>query len=120
MGNPLGLAPRRVTAQGEHVVDTRVADLAEDLDQALGRLADAGEVSHRLDLEVLLDPLRDLDRALASRAGGAVSHGDVVRVVGPEHFERVLQHAAAVVGLRREELEGEAGLAGRDDLVDAH
>ena len=43
-------------------------DLVEDLAQPVDRLADAGQVRHRLEAEVLLDPLRDLDRALARRA----------------------------------------------------
>ena len=53
---PLGLAARRIAAQGKHVLDARRLDLPEDLDQALLRLAHAGQVGHRLDAEALLDP----------------------------------------------------------------
>ena len=53
---PLGLAARRVAAQGEHVLDAGGLDLLEDLAEPLARLADARQVRHRLDAEVLLDP----------------------------------------------------------------
>ena len=83
-------------------------DLVEDLAQALDRLADAGQVRHRLEAEVLLDPLRDLDRALARGAGRAVGDRDVVGAVLLQLGERLLEVALALVGLRREELEREA------------
>ena len=52
----LGLPPGRVAAQGEDVVDPRRLEPVEDLDQALGRLADAAQVRHRLQPVLALDP----------------------------------------------------------------
>jgi hypothetical protein len=77
-------------------------------------------VRHRLDAQRVLDPLRDLDRAVAGRAGGAVGHGDVGGLVLPQLVQRLLELLHALVGLRREELEREDGTAVFEDLIDAH
>src|SRR6185295_16547161 len=118
---PLRLASGRVAAQSEHVLDARLADLVEDLAQTLHGLSDAAEMRHRLDPELLLDPLRDLDRARTGRTPRAVrdrhERGRQVSKQGQRFAERGL----ALGRLGREELEGEDGLAGAlHDLVDAH
>jgi hypothetical protein len=121
VGLPLGLAARRIAAQGEHVLDPGVADLVQDLAQALDRLAYAAEMGHRLDSQVLLDPLRDLHRALARAASRAVGDRDEVRTQVAERGQRLAQGHLSLRRLRREELEREDGLGrGLDDLVDAH
>src|ERR671915_786271 len=117
---PLGLAARRVAAQGQHVLDARGLDLLEDLDEALAGLADAGEVRHRLDAEVLLDPPGQLDGAAAGGAAGAVGHRHVVRRVVTQHLQRALERLLALVRLGREELEGEDRTALYEELGYAH
>jgi hypothetical protein len=117
---PLCLAARGVAAQCQHVLDSHVLELAEDLRQPLLGLTHAREVRHRLDPQVLLDPLGDLDRALAGAAAGAVGHGHVLGPVVLEHRERVLEGRLALVGLRREELEREDRALLVEDLVDSH
>ena len=74
----VALAARRVAAQREDVLDPRRLDLVERRRQPLGRLADAAEVGHRLVAELVLQPPRDLHRAVAGRAAGAVGDGDEV------------------------------------------
>src|ERR687892_1727751 len=64
---------------------------------------------HRLDAEVLLDPAGQLDGAAAGGAAGAVCHRHEVGRVVSQHLERALERALALVGLGREELEGEDG-----------
>ena len=119
---PVLLAVRRIAAQREHVVDAGRAHLVERRAQLGHGGADAGEVRHRLQAELVLDALDDLDRLLAGRAA---------RAVGDRHERRLerLQLARArayrfcspASRLRREELEGEDRLgAGGEDLVDAH
>jgi hypothetical protein len=51
----LGLALRRVAAQGQDVVHVGVGELVEDAGQLVAGGADAGEVGHRLDAEFTLD-----------------------------------------------------------------
>ena len=59
---PLGLARRRVAAQGEHVLDAGVAHDVERLAQLVDRRADAGEVGHRLEAVLGLDRGHEVDR----------------------------------------------------------
>src|SRR5437764_6798742 len=121
MGLPFGLAARRITTQREHVLYPGRADLVEDRDELLAGAPDAAEVCHRLDSQVALEPPGHLQRAVARRATGAVGHRDEVRLERAERFERGAEIPLPVVGLRREELEGEDRLfSGGEDLVDTH
>ena len=60
----LGLRPllawRRVTAQGEDVLDAPTCRLVEDAADLRLRVLDAGEVRHRGEAEVVLDALDNL------------------------------------------------------------
>ena len=94
------------------------ANAVERRAELLDGRADAGEVRHRLDAEVLLDPLDDLDRAVARRAARAVGDRDERRRVLSELRERRAQVLLALLGLRREELEREARVRVLEDLVD--
>ena len=114
------LPARRVAAQREDVLDPGLGDPVERRGEALGRLADAAQVGHRFEAELVLEPLRDLDRALAGRAAGAVGDRDEV---GPELAQRARgreQLLGRLLGLRREELDREDRRLRVDDLVDAH
>ena len=73
--------------------------------------ADAAQVRHRLDPELLLDPLGQLDRARPRRAAGAVGDRDEVRLERRSDSSASAQVALALVGLGREELEREDWLA---------
>ena len=117
---PRGLAARRVAAEGEHVLDAGGLDLLEELHEALARLADARQVRHRLDAEVALDRLRDLDGAVAGGAAGAVGHRDVVGLVVLQDLERVPERLLPLVGLRREELERKDGPLPVKQVCDPH
>ena len=76
---PLLLALRRVAAQGEHVVEAEAAHLVERGAQLVDRRADAGEVRHRLEADLVADARDDLERLAAGRAAGAVGDADEVR-----------------------------------------
>ena len=69
---------RRVAAQGEDVLDPGRLDPVQRRRQPLGGLADAAEVGHRLEAELVLQRRGDLDRAVAGRAAGAVGDRDEV------------------------------------------
>jgi hypothetical protein len=118
--NEVLLAARRVTAQGEDVLDPDRLDPVEGRREALAGLADAAQVRHHLERELILQRLRDLDRALAGRAAGAVGDGGEVE---PQLVQRASggeEPRPRLVRLRREELDREGRPALGDDLVDAH
>ena len=110
---------RRIAAQRQHVLDAGRRDLVEDLAQAVDE-SPTGQVRHRLHTQVLLDPFRHLDRALARGAGGPVGDRDVVGVVLLQLAQRSLEGPLALVGLGREELEREAWRRRGENLVDSH
>jgi hypothetical protein len=77
-------------------------------------------MGHRLDPELLFQPLRDLECPAPSRAAGAVGDGGEVRFERPQLLERGAEVLPSPVGLGRKELEREDGLVGGgEDLVDA-
>ena len=119
---PLGLARRRVAAQSEHVLDAGVAHDVERLAQLVHGGADAGEVGHRLEAVLGLDRGHDVDglALLLGAAAGAVGDRHEGRLHPGELGQRAAEVALALVGLRREELEREGGLARGQSLVDAH
>ncbi len=107
------VAARRVAAEGEDVLDPGVGKPAEDRIEPFDRLPDDAQVSHRLDPVVALDPGRDLDRPLAGGARGAVGDRDEARLQPIQVLDAREQGRDALLGLRREELEREAGIAAR-------
>ena len=114
------LAPRRVAAQREDVLDPGRGDPVERLREALPGLADAAQVRHRLQADLVLERLGDLDRALAGGAAGAVGdRGEVELQVG-EGAGGGEELLGRLGRLRREELDREGRLGRGDDLVDAH
>ena len=64
-----------------------------------------------LDLDVVLEPLHQLERAGPGRAARAVGHRDVRGPERPERLVRLEERTLPVVRLGGEELEGEDGLA---------
>ena len=89
--------------------------------QLVDRRADAGEVRHRLEADLVADARDDLERLAAGRAAGAVGHADEVGRQRTQAGEREVEVRLALGGLGREELEGEHRAVARGvDLVDAH
>ena len=118
---PLLLALRRIAAQGEDVLEAEAAHLVERGAQLVDRRADAGEVRHRLQADLVADARDDLERLAARRAAGAVGDADEVRGQRSQAGERQVEVRLALGGTGREELEGEhRAIARRVDLVDAH
>src|SRR6266850_2952836 len=110
-GHEGGLAAGRVTAEREHVVDPLGHDRLDGRLQLVARGAGAGDVRHRLDLQLALDARDHLQRAATGRTprspGDAHERGRE-RVQLADRLEQGLHPR---VGLRGEELEGEHRLA---------
>ena len=118
---PLLLALRRIAAQGEDVLEAEAAHLVERGAQLVDGRADAGEVRHRLQADLVADALHDLERLAARRPAGAVGDADEVRGQRSQARERQVEVRLALGRPGREELEGEdRAIARRVDLVDAH
>ena len=113
----LGLCPifagRRVTTQGEDVLDAAICRLVEYAADLRLRVLDAGEVRHRGEAEVVLDALDDLECFLAGAAARAVSDGGVVRLGRHQRRESLAKKSRFALGsLERKKLERDRGLAG--------
>lgn len=74
------LSFRRVAAQGQDVFDPVVRQFLQDGADLRFRVADAGEVSHRLDAEGVFDARHQLQGLRARRASGAIGDRDKVRL----------------------------------------
>src|SRR6266571_2972299 len=110
-GDEARLPPRGIAAQGEHVVDALGHDGFDGGFQLVARRAGAGDVRHRLDLQLALDSGHHLQRAAAgrpSRSPGDAHESGRERVKLADGLEQRLHPR---VGLRGEELKGEDGLA---------
>ena len=114
------LPGRRVAAQGEDVADAAVPQVVEDAADLVGGVADAGQVGHRADADLVLDLLDQLDGLLPRAPAGAVGDGDVARLERAQVLDRLVELREARLVLRREELERDGGLALAQDLVDPH
>jgi hypothetical protein len=88
--------------------------------QLLAGVADAGEVRHRLDAQLVLDALHDVDRECAGPAARAVGDRHVGGLEVAQRLDCLEQVLLALRGPGREELERKARLLRLDDLVDAH
>ena len=95
-------------------------DPVERLREALPGLADAAQVRHRLQADLRLERLGDLDRALAGGAAGAVGDRGKVKLQVGEGAGGGEELLGRLGRLRREELDREGRLGRGDDLVDAH
>src|SRR6202035_3389507 len=115
------LTARWVAPEREYVLDPRLLDPVENRPELVPGRTDAAEVRHRLDPQVVLDPLRELNRPIAGRAACAVGDRSEIRLERAQVLERAAQVLPPLVGLRGEELKREDRLVGRgEDLVDAH
>ena len=117
---PLRLAARGIAPQGEHVVDARSPELVERLPQLTFGGPHAGEVGHRLEAVLGLDPLHDLDRLRARRSSGPVGHRHERGLEVPQLLERLIEVVLPLLRLRREELEREHRLGSSQQPVDPH
>jgi hypothetical protein len=77
-------------------------------------------VRHRLDAEVVLDPLGQLDGGVPGAAARAIGHRYEVGVVVLKLTERQPQRSLTLLGLGREELEREDRAPVLEDLGNAH
>ena len=109
---------RGVPAQRQQVADPGVGVLAHDRAQLADLGRDAGEVPHRHQRGLLRDPARDAHGPPARRPAGAVRHRHERRAQRLELAQRVEQQLLALIGLGREELEGERPAAGGEQLGD--
>ncbi len=111
----------RISAQREDVVDPGATQALEDLVQIVDGSVDAGQVGHRLDVELTPDPGDQVDRARAHRPSGAIGDRHEGRLELAQVGDRLEELRHALVGLRREELKREHGLpASFQDRVEAH
>lgn len=102
----------RVTAQREDVFDAALPGLGEDGSEFVLRRVDAGEMHHRGEAVLALDAVHDADGLLPRAAARAVGHGAEVRAELHQLRDVFLEEVLlALVGLRREELERDDGLA---------
>ena len=115
-----GLALRRIAAQRQHVVDPAVAQPVEDGGDLVAVVPDAGEVRHRLDAVLALDPGDDVDGLLARAAAGAVGHRDEARRQIAQLGDGAHQRLLARLGLGRKELEREHRFAPAEQVADPH
>src|SRR5690606_18988377 len=72
---------RRITAQGDDVVDAGGARRSEHWAELGSRRANAGQVRQRLEAELVLDATHQLDREFARGAASAIGDGNVARSV---------------------------------------
>jgi hypothetical protein len=115
-----GLSGGRIAAQGEHVADAGVPEVVEDAADLVGGVADAGQVGHRADLELVLDAGDEIDGLLAGGAAGAVRDADVGRLEGVQFADGGIELGPAGLVPGGEELEGDCGEAEVEEAVDAH
>src|SRR2546429_4193563 len=70
----LRLPCRRIAAQRQHIANPRLPKLIENRANFLGRMSDAGEMSHRADLQLILNARNQIHRLLPRRSAGAVGY----------------------------------------------
>jgi enterochelin esterase-like enzyme len=119
-GDEIGLARLRVAAEGQDVADAGVPQFVHDPAQFLGGVADAGEVGHRADLQLVLDALDQIDGLLAGAPAGAIGDGDVAGVQRVQFADRPVELREPLLVLGREKLERYRRLPQPNDLVNPH
>jgi hypothetical protein len=77
---PVRLIRGRISAQGEHVLDSPALHLLEAAGQFLGAATGAGHVGHRREPGLLLDSIHQLCGLLARRSASAAGHRDEARL----------------------------------------
>ena len=100
----------RISAQGKDRVDAGIRVLADDASDFVSARAHAGQVSHGKEGGLLGDLLRDAHGAIAGRAAGAVGDRDEARTQRLQVSDGLPQSCLSLIGLRREQLEGEGTL----------
>ena len=108
VSRPVGLrVARRVATQGKDIAYAGRRVLPDDVPELGDRVVDGGEVADRQQRGVGRDLLGHAHRRVAGRAAGAVGHGDEAGRKRLELTDRLPELTLALLGLRREELEGE-------------
>ena len=115
-----GQAGGTVATQGEDVFDAVFGEILQRAINVIESLANAGEMRHRFKAELLFDLERDFERAGAGRASGAVGAGGERRAKFAQVRERFQQRGHSFVVLGREELEGDCGSRGFENVADFH
>lgn len=113
----LVLAVRRVTAEGEDVVDAIGVDGGEGVVDAAEGHVGAGEVHHGLDADHVLHAVGDLEGEIGGGSTGAPCDVAEGRAVGNHPLNAIEQIVHSILGLRGEELEREHHAAFAPDLV---
>ena len=103
---------RRVTPQGENVLDPLVAVAAEDGPQLVFEMAGAAQMGHRRHIGRPQDVDDEVVGPLPGRPPGAVGDRDERRLQRSELEERPLELGLGLLRLRGEELEREATALG--------
>src|SRR5262245_50506054 len=106
-------AVRRIAAQCQHVLDPERANAIEHAAGIGPRRVHARQVRHRRQVVFALDAVHDRERLVARAATGAVRDRTEVRTQPAKRRNGLLdERALALVGLGREELEGNDGAPG--------
>ena len=96
-----------IAAQRHDVADADLVIAVDDVVDLAARGADAGQMRGRRQLGFVQDAGDGGMGALAGRAAGAVGHRDEVGRERRQPLDGVPQAALHLLGLRREELEGD-------------
>src|SRR5262249_23544367 len=83
------LADGRISSKRKDVLDSRLEQSIDDLVELVSRVANAGEVRHRLDAGRLLDLGHQLERPVARASAGAVGDRDESGLQPSEVLERL-------------------------------
>jgi len=114
-GWPRGGSPRRAKTFSIPAASIRSSVAARPCG-----LADAAQVGHRLQAQIALQRPRDLGRAVAGRAAGAVGDRDEVGLQLAQRARRRVELLGRLLRLRREELDREDRPLGIQYVVDSH
>ena len=96
---------RRITAEGENVLDAGSGVLVEETSDVVPCVTDAREMGHARERLLAIDAQDHVAGAIAGRAERAVRHRHERRGQKRELGERLVELTLHLVGLRWEELE---------------
>jgi len=116
----VGLVARRVTAEGQDITDSGGGVAFQNRSDLRLGVADAGEVRYRVKRRGSLEPKHEFVGELARRAAGPIGHANKVWLDFFEIPNRRVELFLRLGRFRREELEGDGGLAGLENVADVH
>ncbi|CAB4605689.1 unannotated protein [freshwater metagenome] len=113
-----GIVDDRIAGQRQDVRYAGGLVLVEQRIDLVAGVADAGEMGHRRDADVLFDVDHHVAGALTGGTTGAIGDRHERRIERSEIGDGLLERACGLVGLRREELE-RTGASGSEKVGDA-